>query len=526
MILFLRQKLLYQVYTVIITIMALIMLIIGYLVLKEQERTILDIMRTQAQTLAKSIELVSADAMVTDDQSFLVEHNLNVLSHSPAIRLIAISKKGGETILTRQDEWRQLSGLPKSVASMETTEERQDIMNDPYVENGEKLYYYTYPLNFDGIHWGWIHMGFSLESLTNAYNAIYSEIIFIFAIVFVILSIVIFFLSSYIVQPIIALNKATKRMAEGELNIELISSRQDEIGDLTHSFNAMARSLETSQKALINSNVLLEEKVEERTKELEEINQNLDERVRHEISARREQEQILIQQSRFAAMGEMIGNIAHQWRQPLNALSLLLQNIENAYETGRLDKAFIDRVNEKGMMLTTTMSNTIDDFRNFFKPNRNKEIFDLNEQIHKVLTMMHASFDDNQVNIVIDLAPNLRVHGFPNEFSQVCLNILNNAKDALIESNVETRIITIKGYHNNHSVEISISDNAGGINQAIIDKIFDPYFTTKEEGKGTGIGLYMSKVIIESNMHGKLTVQNTEDGVAFIITLPTYESIQ
>jgi PAS domain S-box-containing protein len=257
---------------------------------------------------------------------------------------------------------------------------------------------------------------------------------------------------------------------------------------------------------------------------LHEKNHNLDERVRTEIAHRREQEQILIQQSRFAAMGEMIGNIAHQWRQPLNALSLLLQNISNAYETGRLDEALIKRVNEKGIMLTTTMSTTIDDFRNFFKPNRNKELFDVSVQLNKVLLMMSASFEDNRIETTLSLEPDLQINGFANEFSQALLNILNNAKEALIEMQKNHRLIQIRGYRQASELCLEISDNAGGINEQVIDKIFDPYFTTKDEGKGTGIGLYMSKVIVETNMHGKLSVRNDQDGAVFVICLPySYE---
>jgi len=520
MISFFRQKLLYQVYAIIIILMSLIMLLIGYLVLQEQEQTILSVMQTQAQTLAKSIELVSADAMVTDDQSFLVEHNLNVLAHSPSIRFIIISKNGQDALLTRQGEWRLIQKLPASIQKLEGATEQEVILNDPYAKKPEKIYYYTYPLNFDGISWGWIHLGFSLESLDDAYNAIYSEIMMIFFIVFIILSIAIFFLSRYIVQPIIALSHASKKMAQGNMQITLDSTRQDEIGELTRNFSAMAESLSQSQQELKNSNFILEQKVEERTRELEEINHTLDERVRIEIAHRREQEQILIQQSRFAAMGEMIGNIAHQWRQPLNALSLLLQNIENAYDTGRLDQAFINRVIEKGTMLTTAMSTTIDDFRNFFKPNRSKELFDVSTQLNTVLLMMSASFNDNRIETELDLEPNLKVTGFANEFSQVLLNILNNAKEALVEMQKDRRLIRIHGYQQGNHMCVEISDNAGGISEKVIDKIFDPYFTTKDEGKGTGIGLYMSKVIVETNMHGKLSVRNDQNGATFMVCLP------
>lgn len=524
MISFFRQKLLYQVYSIIITLVTLIMVLIGYFVLQEQQRTILSVMQTQAQTLAKSIELVSADAMVTDDQSFLVEHNLNVLAHSPSIRFIIISKNKEESLMTRQGEWSLIQQLPDAVQKFETTHEQQKIINDPYAKHPESIYYYTYPLNFDGISWGWIHMGFSLDSLNNAYKSIYNKIMMIFIIVFIILSIVIYFLSRHIVQPIIALSYASKKMAQGNLQIILESTRSDEIGELTRNFSAMAESLSLSQKELQQSNAILERKVEERTKELEEINQTLDERVRTEILKRREQEQILIQQSRFAAMGEMIGNIAHQWRQPLNALSLLLQNVVTSYEMGRLDQALMDRLNQKGNLLITTMSTTIDDFRDFFNPNRSRELFDISSSIQKTIDMMSASLNNHSIQVECSFEPSLLVDGFPNEFSQVILNILNNAKDALTSQKSLERHIRIRGFHNEKTIVLEVQDNAGGIEESILEKVFDPYFTTKEEGKGTGIGLYMSKVIIENNMHGKLSVHNHEEGAMFRIILSAPES--
>ena len=232
------------------------------------------------------------------------------------------------------------------------------------------------------------------------------------------------------------------------------------------------------------------------------------------------QQALLIQQSRNAAMGEMIGNIAHQWRQPLNALSLLLQNIMFAHETGRINQEFMNRVNEKGSLLISSMSATIDDFRNFFRPNREKEVFDVALGLDKTLAMLQASLNNALITVTKEAKSGLEVDGFANEFSQVLLNLLNNAKDALTEHPIANKMISIRCYDSGKNIIITINDNAGGISKEIIDRIFDPYFTTKEEGKGTGIGLYMSKMIVENNMSGKLTVHNSEEGALFTITLP------
>ena len=249
------------------------------------------------------------------------------------------------------------------------------------------------------------------------------------------------------------------------------------------------------------------------------------------------QEQLLIQQSKLASMGEMIGAVAHQWRQPLTSLGGILINIEDTYEDGELTKEYLeDKINiaEKNIMY---MSKTIDDFRNFFVPSKSKEPFSVTKAIINAISIIDAAFVSDEVNIVLAINhekvldykeyeyTNLfLVKGYLNEFSQVIINILQNAKDAILEQehNEDNKEILIDICSSEHSVRISIKDKAGGIDKSIIDRIFEPYFTTKEEGKGTGIGLYMSKTIIETNMQGKLSVSNYEDGAIFEIEMKRY----
>ncbi len=228
---------------------------------------------------------------------------------------------------------------------------------------------------------------------------------------------------------------------------------------------------------------------------------------------------MLIHQSRFAAMGEMIGNIAHQWRQPLNALGLLLQNIEIAYQHGDLDDAYLDRSVKKGTRLTVQMSQTIDDFRNFFRPNKIAEMFNIHDSVHKAIELIRPSLVNDEIAITFTGDQTLQVMGFPSEFSQVILNLLTNAKDELIERSIPHKNIYIRLHQDKEAIHIEIEDNAGGIRDEVIEKVFDPYFSTKEEGKGTGIGLYMSKTIIENNMKGRLIVTNTSQGACFSIIL-------
>ncbi|MBF0486984.1 MAG: PAS domain S-box protein [Nitrospirae bacterium] len=260
--------------------------------------------------------------------------------------------------------------------------------------------------------------------------------------------------------------------------------------------------------------------------ELKKLNTNLEEMVISEIEKRRIQEQLLIQQSKMAAMGEMIGIIAHQWRQPLNAIALTVQDIRDAYSYGELNEKYIKGIVNTTMEQTAFMSKTIDDVRDFFRPSKEKVRFDVKTAIGELLSMFEQLFKKNDIDISIKVQQDtlISTEGYPNEFKQVVLNILNNAKDAItskretgnkIQGLIE---ITICNNEKRDEVIISIRDNGGGIPDDIIGKVFEPYFTTKGT-EGTGIGLYMSKTIIETNMGGRLYCENIENGTMFIIEL-------
>ena len=251
---------------------------------------------------------------------------------------------------------------------------------------------------------------------------------------------------------------------------------------------------------------------------LNDLNKFLKEKVQEELLKQQKQQELLLNQSRHAAMGEMIGNIAHQWRQPLNALGLVLQNIEFAYNMDDLNDEFMDKSINKSRILIGSMSKTIDDFRQFFNPNKKKQNFQISKVINDSLALIEESLHNHSIIIKKDIK-DFEIYGFENELVQVLLILISNAKDALTSKKIENPQIEIKTYFENSEYIIKISDNAKGIDKKIINKIFDPYFTTKEEGKGTGIGLYMSKIIIENNMNGKLEVENDDKGAVFIIRL-------
>ncbi|MGB5920397.1 cache domain-containing protein [Arcobacter sp.] len=229
------------------------------------------------------------------------------------------------------------------------------------------------------------------------------------------------------------------------------------------------------------------------------------------------QQNILIQKSKMAAMGEMIGNIAHQWRQPLSQVSGLFFDIESAYDYKELDKKYLqNRVNEANDLLEY-MSKTIDDFRNFFNPNSKKELFYLNEAINNAVKIIKSTLNFYQIELIIDIEKDYKINGYKNEYSQAIMNIISNAKDILLEKNIKNPQIKIYA-QKNEKLCLHIEDNAGGIEDSIINKIFDPYFTTKYE-YGTGIGLYMTKMIIEEKMNGTIRVKNSNNGAIFSIEI-------
>ena len=501
----------------IVGIVLSVVALFNYSIIYSQQQALLDVLFSKAQTVAKSIALVSADAMVTEDDSFIVEHVQKVLEDNEEIIYTLVSKRDDYTIYNDAAKWSLMQTVPIPLQQMQREEALGRILHSELTE--KEVYHFSYPVLFSNIKWGWVSIGFSLEQYERNLRNIYRNSVLLLFAMFIVSVLLSYILAQWLVKPILSLNRAARQVASGDLSVKVDVTSKDEIGELASSFNYMINALKESDAQLRGSNDLLEERVKERTEALNQLNLELDERVKAEVHKRNEQEQILIHQSRFAAMGEMIGNIAHQWRQPLNALGLLLQNIEYAYEMDMLDEAYINRTVEKGNRLTKTMSQTIDDFRNFFKPNKDSESFSVSSSLTMTMEMVRSSLENNMIEIVEDVDSSICMDGFPSEFSQVLLNLFNNAKDALVSNRSSGRTLSIRIFLEADNVHIEIDDNAGGVPEAIIEKIFDPYFTTKEEGKGTGIGLYMSKAIIENNMKGRLLVKNHGDGAKFTIVV-------
>ncbi|MBV6342072.1 sensor histidine kinase [Candidatus Magnetobacterium casense] len=270
----------------------------------------------------------------------------------------------------------------------------------------------------------------------------------------------------------------------------------------------------------ITEKITLEEELLKKTAELDNMNKNLQRKVQEEVIARHTQEQILIHQSRLAAMGEMIAVIAHQWKQPLNTLSLIVSDVAEAYSFGEVNRQYVEEFVSEATAQIKFMSGTIDDFRNFFKPSKSKVDFDCAEAVREVVELLSAQLKAFAIDLELAREGNTVVCGYPNEFKQVVLNILNNSVEAITQhekSAVMPRNIAIRAYNDDDKVVLSISDSGGGIPAQHMDSLFNPYYTTKPDG--SGIGLYMARTIIEGNMGGKIHADNTQTGASFVIEL-------
>jgi len=227
----------------------------------------------------------------------------------------------------------------------------------------------------------------------------------------------------------------------------------------------------------------------------------------------------LFSQSRFAQMGEMLAMIAHQWRQPLSAISSASGSLNLKAKLGRLSDDVVIRKSEDIAQYAKHLSNTINDFRDFFKPNKERKKTDLNELVEAVLNIVAASVKSSNITFITELYSKQKFLSYPNELKQVILNLVKNAEDALLETHAFEPYIRIETYDKGDSVILKISDNGGGIPQQIMEKIFDPYFSTKTKKDGTGLGLYMSKTIIQDHCGGSLHVKNGDEGAIFEIIL-------
>ena len=324
-----------------------------------------------------------------------------------------------------------------------------------------------------------------------------------------------------------------------ELNwIEFILSRPnikhkvkmyDPKGEL-HIFQVNAKEYEGSKEKehiisfdditdLEEMNQNLSDLVTKKTKELQELNEHLEEKVSKNIEIIRQKDQQIFQQMKLSQMGEMISMIAHQWRQPLTAISASSTSLKLKAELGNItDQLVIDK-SSSIIEYSQHLSRTIDDFRNFFKPDKDKNKTNFNLIVDSVINIVGVSLDNQKIDLIQELNDMQSFVSFESELKQVLLNLIKNSEDILKDKPHGERTIQIITKYEDNTHILQVIDNAGGVKDSIKDKIFEPYFSTKDQKEGTGLGLYMSKIIIEDHCKGKLSMRNTEDGAIFEIKL-------
>ena len=303
---------------------------------------------------------------------------------------------------------------------------------------------------------------------------------------------------------------------EDENIVEFVAIRYDVTKEVFYKEELLRREIELQEL-----NATLEKRVQEKTKELEELNATLHSRVEKEIAKNEEKRQVMFWQSRLASLGEMLANIAHQWRQPLTELNLTIFNMKKA--TLSDDRDEVQKLYGESKSIVKNMSKTIDDFTNFFKPDKAKEQFNVSESINEAISLLQKLITTEMISVKTDLRE-IKVLGISNELTQVIINLIKNSSDAFVQNSILIREINITAKEEDGYALIELQDNAGGIREKSVYKVFEPYFTTKHASQGTGLGLFMSKMICEKGMHGSLDVKSKKNITTFSIRIPIEDS--
>ena len=302
---------------------------------------------------------------------------------------------------------------------------------------------------------------------------------------------------------------------ENENIVEYVAIRYDVTKEVFYK-----QELQNKESELQELNKNLKKMVEEKTKQLRELNQTLESRVKEEVAKNEEKRHIMFWQSRLASLGEMLANVAHQWRQPLTELNLAAYNVKKAMLSD--DKEGVAKFYEESKRIVQGMSNTINDFTNFFKPDKKKRSFNVKNSVNESIGVLDRVLKQEMTNVKTDLQ-DAEVLGISNELTQVIVNLIKNSIDAFVHNGILIRELSITAKKEKEFVTIEVEDNAGGIGQKDAYKIFEPYFTTKHASQGTGLGLFMSKMICEQGFNGSLNVKTSKNTTTFTIKLPLEE---
>ena len=304
-----------------------------------------------------------------------------------------------------------------------------------------------------------------------------------------------------------------------------IKSRKNPIGEYAHLntnelLDAVKKSANSPHRADLD--MLLKiflERCQARQNELDSLNKELEKRIKKEVELSKVNYKRFEQQAKMAAMGEMMDAVAHQWKQPLNALSMMSDMMRDDFKNGLITQEYVDELADDAQGQIQHMVTTLQEFRNFFRPRQTEENFGVKRSIQSVMVLVNDEFLQNNIQVDIQSDKEILLYANENEFKHLVLNIINNAKDAFNDNDISERYIYINFYEKDGYKYVDIEDTAGGVPQNIIKDIFKPEVTSKAEGKGTGIGLYMS-IQIAQKMGGTLTVKNINKGACFSLKVP------
>ncbi len=316
--------------------------------------------------------------------------------------------------------------------------------------------------------------------------------IIIYLIILLIAFILTFIFSKSVTKPLEYLLHQIEEYTKGNYTKKIKLQTNDEISVLANSFNSLGNELELKRAELLD------------------INKNLERKVAKEVEKNLHKEQLLMKKSRLASIAGIMDAVAHQWKQPLSVIRISSSNLKFQNELeGEVSSELINKTTDDIELQIEHLLETIDEFRKFFRPDEKKEIVSLKKLIESVLQINSNMLMNNKINITVDIDEDIQYDIFLAEFKHVFINFINNARDAFIENNIKDRKLIFNCCENDSNITISVTDNAGGIPKEIIDTIFDANITTKKDGKGTGIGLYMSKQIVEK-INGVLSVENVK----------------
>ncbi len=300
---------------------------------------------------------------------------------------------------------------------------------------------------------------------------------------------------------------------EKEEIVEYVAIRYDVTREIEYKEELLKKEQELKEL-----NATLEAKVAQKTLQLHKLNLTLKERVAQEVEKNSQKERIMFWQSRLASLGEMLSNIAHQWRQPLSELGLVIYNMKEAALQG--SEIEVESEYKHAREVIRSMSQTIEDFASFFSPTRKKELFCAWEATHEALSIMRSQLHKEMVEVHVS-GERRKLLGVSNEFTQVVLNLLKNSLDAFVTNSVLLREIGIEfSVTDDGMLQMMFRDNAGGIGHKEIYKIFEPYFTTKHKSRGTGLGLFIVKMICEKGFEGSIDVQSAQGSTTFTVRIP------